>query len=164
MDGDVALFVAHVDNPLIVATHHKPIGVARNVPGCDPSAVMSHACAVTMVAMEEVGMDVLENAAHSPSLNIAGDGTNREVRLHDLAEVISGIAVASEVPNRFRSPISSLDLSGDAAFGDSSLPAAHRAPPSWTGIFALEPGHHGQLARWLVWNRGLGSGGKTKRP
>ena len=141
-DGDVALFVAHVDNPLIVATHHKPIGVARNVPGCDPSAVMSHACAVTMVAMEEVGMDVLENAAHSPSLNIAGDGTNREVRLHDLAEVISGIAVAGEVPNRFRSPISSLDLSGNAALRHATLPGAHRALPNWIGIVALEPSNH----------------------
>ena len=143
VDGDVAPFVAHVDNPLVVATHHKPIRAARNVPARDPSIVISHACALSMVAMEEIGMTSLENAAHSPSFNIAGDGTNREVRLHDFAEVISGIAVAGEVPNRPSRPVSSLDLSGNAALRHATLPGAHRALPNWIGIVALEPSNHG---------------------
>ena len=157
-DGDVATFVAHVDNPLVVATHHKPIGVARNVRGRDPSVVVSHACAVTMVAMKEIGrMTSLENAAHSPSVNIAGDGTNREVRLHDLAEIVSAVRVAGEVCHRSCSPVSRLDLSGNAALRHATLPAADRALPDRTGILTLEPSHHGRLGGRMMWENFLQS-------
>ena len=145
-DGDVAPFVAHVDNPLIVATHHKPIGISRrNFIGRDPSVVVSHTYSLTMVAMEEVGnMTRLKNAAHyAPCIKIARDGTNREVRLHDLAEVISGGGEACEVPHRSCSSVSSLDLSGDAALRHATLPATHRALPNWISVLALEPSHHG---------------------
>ena len=157
-DGDVAPFVAHVDNPLIVATHHKPIGISRrNFIGRDPSVVVSHTYSLTMVAMEEVGnMTRLKNAAHyAPCIKIARDGTNREVWLHDLAEVISGGGEACEVPHRSCSSISSLDLSGDAALRYATLPATHRALPNWISVLALEPSHHGRLGGRMLWKNFL---------
>ena len=64
-DGDVLRILANVDNPLVVATHYNPIGTSRT--SCmvrDPGVVMSHTCLTTPMAMEEIRMDVLENAAH----------------------------------------------------------------------------------------------------
>ena len=148
-DSDVAPFIANKDNPLVVATHHKPIGLARNSLTCDPSTVISHTGVPTMVPMEEIRIAILETASHYASFKIAGDGTDREVWLHDLAEVVSRVAVASEVCHGSCCPASSLELSGDAALGHATLPDAHRALPKRICILALEPSHHGRLGGWM---------------
>ena len=53
--GDVFLVFARVNNALVVAAHHKPVGIAWFVPVCDPRTVMSNTCAMVMMAMEDVG-------------------------------------------------------------------------------------------------------------
>ena len=91
-----------------------------------------------MVPMEEIRIAILENASHYASFKIAGDGTDREVWLHDLAEVVRGVAEAGKVCHGYRSSGACIELSGHATLGHMPLPAAHRALPNRIGIFAFE--------------------------
>mmetsp|Transcript_120537 Transcript_120537/g.169561 ORF Transcript_120537/g.169561 Transcript_120537/m.169561 type:complete len:298 (+) Transcript_120537:578-1471(+) len=94
--------------------------------------------------MKPVWLVVLENPLFLSSFEIAGDRANREVWLHDHAEVNSGVGVAGEVRNRKCGAVACLNLSGGATPRHMSLPAAHGTFPSRVGLFALEPSDHGR--------------------
>ena len=159
------------DQTFPVAAHYNPLSIAdlRGVGVCsDPRGVVSQSNTLVMVPVKEIRMKVRENACLVELVQISGHRTNRKVRSHDLAEIITAHGAAGKV-GPFRPGCSPkvilvflFDLDIRCALGYTALPSPHGTRPHSIGVLALEPGHHRRLSCRLKSNLAREGKGKAK--